>query len=589
MQRQPSGEMRPVAYASKSMTNTECRYAQIEKKILATTWALEHWSDLLVGMKFTVKTDHKPVVPLFTTKLIDELLIRIQRFRMRLMRYNFDNKHVPGKELHTADALSRCKPNNEEAEQSNKDDLYLETDCYVNSILVQLPASDKRLEDIRSELKTDDTLKLVMHYVQHGWPENKNKLYGPVKKCWNEQGNLSAHEDLLMRGKRLVIPLKLRPDILRYLHDGHQGVTKTRENAASSVWWPGISSEIESMVRNCATCEKYRRERVEPLKGTEFPDRPWSKIAADFFQHEGKCYLLVVDYYSRDIEIYKVPKNVTSTDTILKMKDAFSRHGIPDVLISDNGPQFDSAEFRRFADLWGFEHVTSSPLYPQSNGEAERAVETMKMILKKCDDEYLALLNYRNTPLPNGFSPAQLSMGRKLKTRIPCHPDELKPCIPDYEVLRKKEAEYRRNMQENYNRRHGVVQGAEFAKGEKVWLPDMNSEGRVIRHHETPRSLVIQTPKSQVRRNRIMVRKAPEISSSVDKGRMHSGNMDPSHTETTVGASPRLQLSQMTPESDHPISEDTGKDEEHQGIEDLATEQQPPLRRSQRTVKKPRR
>ena len=75
-----------------------------------------------------------------------------------------------------------------------------------------------------------------MHYVQHGWPENKNKLYGPVKKCWNEQGNLSAHEDLLMRGKRLVIPLKLRPDILRYLHDGHQGVTRTCENAASSVW-----------------------------------------------------------------------------------------------------------------------------------------------------------------------------------------------------------------------------------------------------------------------------------------------------------------------------------------------------------------
>ena len=142
-----------------------------------------------------------------------------------------------------------------------------------------------------------------------------------------------------------------------------------------------------------------------------------------------------MDYYSREIEIYKTTKNVTSADTILKMKNAFSRHGIPDVLISDNGPQFDSAEFRRFAGVWGFEHVTSSPLYPQPNDEAERAVETIKMILKKCDDEYLALLNYRNTPLPNGFSPSQLSMGRKLKTRIPCHPDELKPCIPEYEVL----------------------------------------------------------------------------------------------------------------------------------------------------------
>ena len=107
MQRQPNGEMRPVAYASRSMTNTECRYAQIEKEALATTWALEHWSDLLVGMKFGIETDHKPLVPLFTTKLIDELPVRIQRFRMRLMRYEFEVNHVPGKLLYTADTLSR--------------------------------------------------------------------------------------------------------------------------------------------------------------------------------------------------------------------------------------------------------------------------------------------------------------------------------------------------------------------------------------------------------------------------------------------------------------------------------------------------
>ena len=109
MQGQPSGEMHPVAYASRSMTNTECGYAQIEKEALATTWTLEHWSDLLVGMKFTIETGHKPLILLFTMKLIDELPIQIQRFRMRLMRYDFDTKHIPGKELYTADALSCCK------------------------------------------------------------------------------------------------------------------------------------------------------------------------------------------------------------------------------------------------------------------------------------------------------------------------------------------------------------------------------------------------------------------------------------------------------------------------------------------------
>ena len=106
MQKQPSGEMRPVAYASRSMTKTERRYAQIEKEALAITWALEHWAEFLIRMRFKVETDHKPLIPLFSTKLIDELPVRIQRFRMRLMRFDFAIAHVPGKLLYTADSLS---------------------------------------------------------------------------------------------------------------------------------------------------------------------------------------------------------------------------------------------------------------------------------------------------------------------------------------------------------------------------------------------------------------------------------------------------------------------------------------------------
>ena len=88
-------------------------------------------------------------------------------------------------------------------------------------------------------------------------------------KFWNERGNLTVHEGLLLRGKQIVIPSSLRTDVLRHLHDGHQGITKTRENANSSVWWPGLSKDIEKTVKNCVVCEKYRRERVEPMKGTE--------------------------------------------------------------------------------------------------------------------------------------------------------------------------------------------------------------------------------------------------------------------------------------------------------------------------------
>ena len=180
-------------------------------------------------------------------------------------------------------------------------------------------------------------------------------------------------------------------DILRYLDDCHQGVTNTRQNAASSVRWPGISRDIEN----------YRRDRMEPLKGTDFPLRTWSRVGADFFMHKGHVYLLTIDYYSRYVEIGIVAKNVDTRGTTFKLRKVFNRHGIPAILFTDNGSKFASQEFRDFATLCGFEHVTSSPRYPQSNGEAERGVKTMKALLNKCDDEYFALLAYRNTSLHN--------------------------------------------------------------------------------------------------------------------------------------------------------------------------------------------
>ena len=267
------------------MTETERRYAQIGKEALAITWALEHWADFLIGMTFNVQTDHKPLIPLFSTKLIDELPVRIQRFRMRLMRFDFTIQYVPGKLLYTADSLSRSPQEADAHEPKPWNELHDEVECYVNAVLVTLPASDQRLDEIRSELKNDATLKLVMQYVQHGWPEDKRKLFGPLGKYWSERGNITLHGGLLLRGRQIIIPPTLRPDVLRRLHDGHQGVTKTRANAVSSVWWPGISLEITEVVRNCAICEKYRKERVEPMKGTEFPDRPWARVGVDFFQH----------------------------------------------------------------------------------------------------------------------------------------------------------------------------------------------------------------------------------------------------------------------------------------------------------------
>ena len=173
--------------------------------------------------------------------------------------------------------------------------------------------------------------------------------------------------DLL--GNRIVIPPSICQEILGKLHCGHQGITRCRERARQSLWWPGINKEIETMIQKCLICSKHKTQHPEPLCPTPFPEYPWQRVGTDLFELKGTAYLLLVDYYSRYIEISSLT-STTSKAVIQRMKTIFGRHGIPECLVSDNGPQFSSQEFHQFSKEYNFEHKTSSPNYPQANGEA---------------------------------------------------------------------------------------------------------------------------------------------------------------------------------------------------------------------------
>ena len=183
------------------------------------------------------------------------------------------------------------------------------------------------------------------------------------------------------------------------------------------------------------------------------PERPWQKIRVELFHHSGKEYIIAVDYYSRFFEVTPL-KSTTSGSTIIHLKSFFSRHGIPEIIIADNGPEFLAATFSKFAEEWGFNHLTCSPHYPKSNGEAEIAGHTAKDLMNKSEDPYLALLSYRSTPLHNGYTPAELLMGRKLRFTLPLVPEKLTPKWPETEQLRKTELKYEQKQAENYDRRH---------------------------------------------------------------------------------------------------------------------------------------
>ncbi|XP_015758757.1 PREDICTED: uncharacterized protein K02A2.6-like [Acropora digitifera] len=171
--------------------------------------------------------------------------------------------------------------------------------------------------------------------------------------------------------------------------------------------------------------------RKEPIKKHEFLGRPWANVAADLYDLDKRTLFVISDYFSNYIEIACV-QSWTTRSIIKELKAVFARFGIPDTLVTDNEPQFASAEFAVFARAWEFDHVTSSPKYPQFNGKAENAVKTAKSIFKKCKEsgrsEFLALLDWHNTPTEGiGNGPAQGIMERHCKTLLAIANSLLKP------------------------------------------------------------------------------------------------------------------------------------------------------------------
>ncbi|BHF79292.1 hypothetical protein SprV_0602241200 [Sparganum proliferum] len=197
--------------------------------------------------------------------------------------------------------------------------------------------------------------------------------------------------------------------------------------ARSFAYWPGIDGDIDDLVRRCSRCQQAARMPPrQPPVPWEPPERPWSRVHIDFAGPlNGVSYLILVDAYSKWPEI--APLNpATASATIAFLRRIFSQHGLPEVLVSDNGSQFTSSSFEDFCRQHNIQHLRSPPYHPQSNGQAERFVDTFKRALLKArgegtTDEMVQafLFSYRTTPnpaSPGGVSPAEALMGRKLRT-----------------------------------------------------------------------------------------------------------------------------------------------------------------------------
>ena len=462
------GTERPIAYASRTLTTPEKNYAQLDKEGLAIVFGVEKFHQYLYGRKFTINTDHKPLIGLFNEhKPIPQMASgRVQRWALTLAASEYSIVHKAGTANANADALSRLPLPDTPSRTPEPGD-----NVFVMQVLESTPVDSGR---IKTETRKDPVLARVCKIVQLGWPERCPDE--DLRPYHNRRNELSLHDGCLMWGTRVVVPPSLRSQVIEELHDTHLGICRMKALARSFVWWPKVDADLERKVKSCSECQLHRKTPAEaPLHPWEWPNRPWSRVHVDYAgPFQGKMFFILIDAYSKWMEVF--PMNTsTSNATIEKLRMIFATHGLPEKLVSDNGSNFTSEEFEQFLGMNGIKHVKTAPYHPASNGLAERAVQTFKESMKKMKEGSIEtkvsrfLFQYRITPhTTTGVAPAELLMGRKLVSRF----DLLTPDVGQ-RVERKQEEQKQRHdchAKERLLKPGDQVYARNYAQGEK-WVP----------------------------------------------------------------------------------------------------------------------
>lgn len=445
---------------------------------MAVAYGCEKFNHFVYGRPVILETDHHPLIAI-SQKAIGAMPPRLQRFFLRLLRYDIKLQFTPGKQLLLADMLSRATTMTSAENDVTNDDTEVHAVSVVSSLV-----TENTWKRLATETSRDDDLKQVIEDLEGG-----NKLKGQWKSFESE---LSYVKGVLLKACKVVIPANMRKETLERIHQGHLGINKCKARARNLVFWPGINADIEAFAQACSACKKYAyRQPQEPLMLRPVPDKPWYRVGIDIFEYAGRSYLCVYDALSNFPEV-ELLKDTTAKTVIEATSAIFARYGIPVEVSSDNGPQFCCRAFAEFAQTYGFNHIISSPRYPQSNGLAEKGVQIVKRILKKStemkQDFWLGLLAYRSTPMESGPSPGEVLQGRRLRTTLP----DVRPC-PSSSVQKHRQTD------------HSIRQLPPLNPGDTVRIKKgaWAMKGQVVQASGYPRSYNVVTEDGRiVRRNR---------------------------------------------------------------------------------------
>ena len=353
----PDGSERPIAYASRSLSVREKKYAQIEKEALSIVWGVKKFQTYLEGRRFSLITDHKPLKYIMDPgKAVPvTAAARLQRWCLFLGAFSYTIQHRNTKQHANCDGLSRLPLT---VTPPDKPD---ETEVHQLSVLETLPIKAKEL---KVYTRRDPVLAQVMELVQTGWEEPVNTP--EIAPYAHRRDEITVHQgQILMWGNRVIVPRKLQDRVLETIHEGHLGVGKMKGLARGYVWWPNLDKDIECAARNCDGCQELGKNPAStPLHRWEFPAQPWQRLHVDFAGPiQGKMILVCTDAHSKWPEVV-VMKNTSVEETVATLRSIFARMGFPEQMVTDNGPQFTSHVFKKFTSMNGVRHVTGALTTP---------------------------------------------------------------------------------------------------------------------------------------------------------------------------------------------------------------------------------
>eukprot|EP00117_Sycon_ciliatum_P011888 scpid44158/ scgid13167/ Uncharacterized protein K02A2.6 len=370
------GEKKPIYFVSRALTAAEKNYSQIDREGLAIVFSIKRLHQFLYGRHFVLRTDHKPLLRILGANvgIGSTVAARLQRWAVFLASYDYSIEHVKGTDNVTADCLSRL-PQPLSAEQES-------VLIHAMNEFTADPCGDIPLSapEVAKATQGDEVLSDVMRFLRFGWPSDVAERFVPYSRIRDE---LSIEQGCLLWKSRVIIPSTFRQALLRELHSVHLGVNRMKSVARSFFYWPKLDSDIADLCASCELCQQFARApSKEATHPWVYPSRAFERVHIDFAEFEHRFFFVVVDAYSKWVEVFDMGRDSTTSKTISCLMKLISHFGIPKFIVSDNGPQFTSHEFASFCSQNGIIHKLTPPYHPASNGQAERIVQELKKSLK---------------------------------------------------------------------------------------------------------------------------------------------------------------------------------------------------------------